>query len=836
MLGIDKMIELKNIKKIYKAKKTEDTIALNNISTSIPSKGLVFIVGASGSGKSTLLNCLGGLDKVDSGSIIVDNIDITKLSEHDLDKFRNSFLGFVFQDYNIIEDYNVFENVNLSLELQGKNDSKLVSSTLNSLGLEGLEKRNINELSGGQKQRVAIARALVKNPSLILADEPTGNLDSKSSKQIFEILKNISKDRTVLVVSHDREMAKSYGDIIIEISDGNIIKETKRKTKEENKKEVSLKQFHISRKNILKLTFGNIKAKMGKFIFTIILLSFAFFFMEFAFNAYLFKSSSLASDTMHRNNDFYFNIGKQSCAFESGEIYCKDLILDENDVKELERATKHKLNRVYMLKDGSDYLTFKTNSAQPINEYYTSRSSAFVSVDDDTVLTDLVGSKPNTKKEIVISQREAEFIVKYGIIDSNNGNYQPENLNDLINDKKEVKLGNTTVIITGYIKLNDHTLDEFKDKENINNDNYKDYFNNYIDGHDEYFYVTKDFIKEINLTVDYNEILKDFEFVTREFGDITYLHNYQKEIMNGALTVLTKEGTKIIDSLKENEIIVPISALEVYSTDYKSGLEKFYKEHPKYTYEESVNAYTIEYLNKNRFIEKKFYTERLDKLPSKDVKIIGIVPGNKLYVSQQLLEYFKDYNKILITTRLYESSKEKIKYIFDNLELDSEYYTQRKVGVFNTIDYKFIRDISTIKMLYEHGKGYIAVITAVFILFAILLFYNFIATTITYSKKKIGILRAIGTSHKDVGKIFSYESLIIGVLSTIISIMIWIPVTKLVNRTFNYTNLLNINYIVIEPETTIITFISVMIGSLLLTGVCLSRLAHIKPIDAILDK
>ena len=122
-----------NCKKIYKAKKTEDTIALNNISTSIPSKGLVFIVGASGSGKSTLLNCLGGLDKVDSGSIIVDNIDITKLSEHDLDKFRNSFLGFVFQDYNIIEDYNVFENVNLSLELQGKNDSKLVSSTLNSL-------------------------------------------------------------------------------------------------------------------------------------------------------------------------------------------------------------------------------------------------------------------------------------------------------------------------------------------------------------------------------------------------------------------------------------------------------------------------------------------------------------------------------------------------------------------------------------------------------------------------------------------------------------------------------------------------------------------------------
>lgn len=830
------MIELKNVRKVYKAKKTDDTLALNDVTVSIPSKGLVFIVGTSGSGKSTLLNCIGGLDKIDSGSIIIDNIDITKLNEHDLDKFRNSCLGFVFQDYNIIEDYNVFENVNLSLELQGKKDPKLVSETLNSLGLEGLEKRHINELSGGQKQRVAIARALVKNPNLILADEPTGNLDSKSSKQIFDILKSISKDRTVLVVSHDMEMAKTYGEIIIEISDGNIVKETKRKIKEENKKDIVLKQYHISRNNILKLTLGNIKAKMGKFIFTIILLSFAFFFLEFAFNAYLFKSSSLASDTMRKNNEFYFNIGKETCSFESGDIYCKDLILDEEDVSALERATKHKLNRVYTLRDGSEYLTFKTNTEENINAYYSASTPEFVSIDDDTILNDLVGSKPSTKQEIVISQREAEFIVRYGIIDANGENYKPDNLEALVSDKKEVKLGNTTVVITGYIKLNDHTLDEFKDKELINDDAYHNYFNNYIVGFDEYFYVTEEFIKDIDLKVDYDAILEDFEFITHEFGEETYLHNYKLEKMESPVTVLTRDGKKEITSLNENEIIVPTSSLEEYDSNYKRELEKFYKEHRNYTYEESVNAYTIEYLNKNRFIDKKFYTERLDKLPSKEVKIVGIVPSNRLYVSTTLLDNYKGYNKILTKTRLYENNKAKIKYIFDNLELDSTYYTQRKVGVFNAIDYKFISDISTVKMLYEQGKGYIAVLTSVFILFAILLFYNFVATTITYSKKKIGILRAIGTSHKDVSKIFSYESLIIGIISAVLSIMIWFPVTKLVNKTFNYTSLLNINYIVIEPETAIITFISVIIGSILLTSVCLSRLAHIKPIDAILDK
>lgn len=830
------MIELKNVRKVYKAKKTDDTLALNDVTVSIPSKGLVFIVGTSGSGKSTLLNCIGGLDKIDSGSIIIDNIDITKLNEHDLDKFRNSCLGFVFQDYNIIEDYNVFENVNLSLELQGKKGPKLVSDTLNSLGLEGLEKRHINELSGGQKQRVAIARALVKNPNLILADEPTGNLDSKSSKQIFEILKRISKDRTVLVVSHDMEMAKTYGEIIIEISDGNIVKETKRKTKEENKKDIVLKQYHISRNNILKLTLGNIKAKMGKFIFTIILLSFAFFFLEFAFNAYLFKSSSLASDTMRKNNEFYFNIGKETCSFESGDIYCKDLILDEEDVSALERATKHKLNRVYTLRDGSEYLTFKTNTEENINAYYSASTPEFVSIDDDTILNDLVGSKPSTKQEIVISQREAEFIVRYGILDANGENYKPDDLDALVSDKKEVKLGSTTVVITGYIKLNDHTLDEFKDKELINDDAYHNYFNNYIVGFDEYFYVTEEFIKDIDLKVDYDAILEDFEFITHEFGEETYLHNYKLEKMESPVTVLTRDGKKEITSLNENEIIVPTSSLEEYDSNYKRELEKFYKEHRNYTYEESVNAYTIEYLNKNRFIDKKFYTERLDKLPSKEVKIVGIVPSNRLYVSTTLLDNYKGYNKILTKTRLYENNKAKIKYIFDNLELDSTYYTQRKVGVFNAIDYKFISDISTVKMLYEQGKGYIAVLTSVFILFAILLFYNFVATTITYSKKKIGILRAIGTSHKDVSKIFSYESLIIGIISAVLSIMIWFPVTKLVNKTFNYTSLLNINYIVIEPETAIITFISVIIGSILLTSVCLSRLAHIKPIDAILDK
>lgn len=830
------MIELKNVRKVYKAKKTEDTVALNNITTKIPSKGMIFIVGTSGSGKSTLLNCIGGLDNVDDGSIIINNVDITKLNEHDLDKFRNSYLGFVFQDYNVIEDYNVFENINLSLELQGINDSTLVSKTLDDLGLHGLEKRHINELSGGQKQRVAIARALVKNPSLILADEPTGNLDSKSSKQIFEILKHISENRTVLVVSHDMEMARTYGDSIIEISDGEIIKDTNKTLKEEKKDTIELKQYHLSKKNILKLTLGNIRAKLGKFVFTIILLSFAFFFLEFTYNMHIFKTSTLAYDTMKKNNDYYLNIGKENCSLNGHDIECEDLVLTDDDIKNLENVTKHKLNKVYSLLDGDKQVDFHSVEEQDVNEYYTSYNSDFVSIDDEEILSDIVGRAPKSKDEIVIYQRKAEYIVKYGVLDKDGNIYKPNSVEDLINDNKELKFGSTTIKITGYIKLNDHTLVDFKDKKIINDESYKSYFNSYIIGTDEYYYVTPEFIDTVNLSVDYDAITNGLSFVTHEYGEESSLYSYDMKILTEPQMIITKEGIKEINNLKEDEIIVPVSAIEKYYEGFKSELANYYKTHPNLTYEESVKEYTLDFVNKKRFIDKKYFTDRIDRLPSREVKIIGISLNDTTFVSQELIDKFIDYNKIIEYARLYENDRYKIKHIFDNLELDSENSYQTKVGEFNVISSKYVGSINAINYIYKSAKGIIAIVTAIFVLFAVLLFHNFIATTITYSKKKIGILRAIGTSHKDVGKIFNYESLIIGIVSTLLSVLIWIPATNLANNLFNYTKLLKINYIAVEPLTGVVTLTSVIIGAIFLTSVSLSRLKKIKPIDEILDK
>lgn len=222
------MIKLIDLKKTYVSKNGQVCNALNGINLSLPEKGMVFIIGKSGSGKSTLLNMLGGLDSSTGGDIIVDGVSVSTFNENDYDNYRKSYVGFVFQDYCLLESMTIYENIRLSLSLQGENDQELIEKTLSSVGLEGVSNRYPRELSGGQKQRVGIARALVKNPKLILADEPTGNLDSGTTAQVLATLKELSKETLVVIVSHNIADAEKYGDRIIELDDGRVVSDTSR--------------------------------------------------------------------------------------------------------------------------------------------------------------------------------------------------------------------------------------------------------------------------------------------------------------------------------------------------------------------------------------------------------------------------------------------------------------------------------------------------------------------------------------------------------------------------------------------------------------------------------
>ena len=218
------MLEVKDLYREYKPKKGEPVVALNHVSVKFPDKGLVFILGKSGSGKSTLLNVMGGLDKADGGDIIIKGKSSKNFKQGDFDSYRNTYLGFIFQEYNILDEFNVGQNIGLALELQGKKaTSDEINRILEEVDLKGYGNRKTNELSGGQKQRVAIARALVKDPDIIFGDEPTGALDSKTGLAVFDTLKKLAQNKLVIVVSHDREFAELYGDRVIELADGKII-------------------------------------------------------------------------------------------------------------------------------------------------------------------------------------------------------------------------------------------------------------------------------------------------------------------------------------------------------------------------------------------------------------------------------------------------------------------------------------------------------------------------------------------------------------------------------------------------------------------------------------
>ena len=265
------MLELKNITKKYNTGEFEQ-LALDNVSINFRKCEFAAILGPSGSGKTTLLNIIGGLDHYTSGDLVVNEISTKKFNDRDWDTYRNNRVGFVFQSYNLITHQTILKNVELALTLSGvskKERRTRAKEALKNVGLEKHIHKKPNQLSGGQMQRVAIARALVNNPEIILADEPTGALDSETSIQIMDVLKNISKKRLVIMVTHNPDLAEEYANRIISIKDGKITKDTNSydgKIDTTNKKLEKRNKTKMSFLTALSLSFNNLMTKKGRTI------------------------------------------------------------------------------------------------------------------------------------------------------------------------------------------------------------------------------------------------------------------------------------------------------------------------------------------------------------------------------------------------------------------------------------------------------------------------------------------------------------------------------------------------------------------------------------------
>lgn len=260
------MLTLKNIKKIYEQ---GDEAVLDDINLTFNKNEFVSILGCSGAGKSTLLNIIGGLDDKTSGKLLINGKDIYKHDDLNLDYYRKNNVGFIFQNYNLIEHLTVYENVMLPLLLtNSKNKHKRVLKILDKTGLKGKKNSKICDLSGGQKQRVAISRALINNPDIILADEPTGALDYKTGYEIMNLIKKLSKNKLVIMVTHNKVLAKKYSSRIIYLDKGRVISDTNPSKEKNEYFSTKFKSGNLSIKNALLYSIKTIKAKRKSFLLT----------------------------------------------------------------------------------------------------------------------------------------------------------------------------------------------------------------------------------------------------------------------------------------------------------------------------------------------------------------------------------------------------------------------------------------------------------------------------------------------------------------------------------------------------------------------------------------
>ena len=803
------MIRFVNVSKEYRSKKGQITKALNDINIDLGNKGLVFIIGKSGSGKSTLLNILGGLDSKTSGHIYIDNKDIDSFKEKDYDSYRNTYIGFIFQDFNLLEEYNVFDNVMLSAKLLRKKvDKEEILNLLERLGLKGLEYRNINELSGGQKQRVGIARALIKNPKVILADEPTGNLDSHSSLETFKLLKEISKEKLVVVVSHDLESANTYADKILELQDGTAIRNDLT-VEEKDDNTFSLTKSRLPFKECLHFALTSLKSNKIKLFFTIILTMISLVFMGISVNTSMFDKNILATDTLIENKETYYDISYVNIINPSfGEV--RELPMTDKIISDFEKENNVTANPMYYIYDNNTVLSF-----EPINDKDTIIPiTTYVEIKDDKLLSNIIGTIPKTNNEIVIHKYLADNIMEKGIKDINGNLFKPTSYDNLVNSRRELPFGLNNVIIVGIID------DDNSRYSDLNNQTIQqDYTNYYADK--AYTIYGKNLDLKFNTTdeailnhaiLNEDEVLKD---------GITGIKVY-----NNNSDVITP-----ITNLNSDEVIVSLNYLQEYVDGFKEELD-IYLGNNSGDYNTLLSTFVTNYITTNNLIVP-FETHYNTKGYYNDLKITGVSLTDN-YISKDYLEEIKSeaVHKELTSFRVYDDNETSLLKTFRKYPSDNE--NTRGETLFITMPYS--DDINQLAYIYSFLNKYINIVTLVFILFTILLFSNFIYVSINYSKKQIGILRALGTNKGDIIRIFLYESLTVGIISYIVSIILWFIIISILNNSIFGNRGFIFNGIVTHPLVPIIMLIYTIIISIIITIISLSKITKIKPIDAILNK
>lgn len=731
------MIKLANVYKYFNRGKKNEVKAIDNTSLDLPDKGIVTLLGPSGCGKTTLLNSIGGLSRINKGSIYIDGERITKRSVNKIDRIRSLKIGYIFQNFNLLDDETVFDNVSLVLKINGLKDKeeikKRVNFCLESLGIYRYRNRYASMLSGGERQRVAIARAIVKDPEVIIADEPTGNLDSKNSIEVMNIIKSISRDRLVILVTHERELAKFYSDRIIEISDGKIVKDYENADNHELDYRLDNKIYLKDIENYSNKEVGSAKVEYysdnnDKVSFKIVVKN---------DNIYI-ESDSLKKIEVINNSNIelvdahYEKINKkvyEEFSFDFNKV--KDNKFKEkyssiyNVVTSTKKGFRKVLNYSFVKKllligffTSSLFIMYSVSS---IMSTFKIDEKNFVSYNKDYVLLNKKNMSVNefnnlnnvsnveyvlpSNGNVQVNFKFNKFLQTSGILESMSGSLASYSKVDKVingvktNGKKEIIIDK--MVIDRFLSMGDAKNAGFNTYDNFIN---------------EYVYLQNDDMYKIVGISDTNSpsiYVNDSEFVN---------------FIENSLNDNSEDDSDRLKSYERSNITLTKGSLPVND------------------YEVIVNENMKDMYPLDKSIDKKVGDNKL--------KVVGYyksVSENGLLVSENTIK-----NRLILTSD---------KFVISSSDKDST-ISELKSSKYNVVD-TYKDSLSNYKRSIEESNRNKIIYSSVIVIISLIEIYLIVRSSFLSRVKEVGILRSIGVKRKDIYKMFMGEILSITLISSV---------------------------------------------------------------------
>lgn len=812
------MLQLKNITKTYITGTLEQD-ALKDVSINFREGEFVSILGQSGSGKTTLLNIVGGLDRYTNGDLIINGVSTKQYKDIDWDIYRNHSVGFVFQSYNLIPHQSVLSNVELALTLAGiskKDRRQRAVSVLKKVGLEEHIHKKPNQMSGGQMQRVAIARALINNPHILLADEPTGALDSETSLQIMELLKEIAKDKLVIMVTHNPELAEQYSTRIIRLLDGNVTSDsnpyeiTKPCNQEPKKKE----KVSMSFLTALSLSFNNLKTKKGRTILTAfagsigiigiaLILSLSNGMQDYiasvekdTLSSYPVSIQSQTIDLSTMMGQGKSNNSEDEISHDTDKIYQGGYAYDS-----LKRRTIQTLNndleefKTYLdSSDGEDILSY-TNAVQygydlDLQIYKSDSLDEIIKVNPSSILesqsngpsgmnlmesmgatnevfTEILGNEEliSSQYDVLSGKWAAAYDEVVLVVDENNeisdmtlyslGLKNRDELNEI---SEKIKIGED--VDNSDYKMASYSFDELLQlqyKLVLSTDYYQELNGTWINKSQDKNYMTDLLSNALSLKI-VGIVKPSKDSVSASIGGtIGYTQALTEYVTNQV------NSSKIVTFQMDNPNIDVFTGKEFATSEQTSNIDLM----DSLTEEEQAYLGTLSEEERTIFLASR--STESNSTYENNMKTLGVIDLNKPSSINLYLNSFDSKDEMVDAIKRYNQNQ---------IDLGYEDYVIEYTDIIGLITSSINSIINMITYLLIGFVSISLVVSSIMI--GIITYISVLERT-----KEIGILRSIGASKKDISRVFNAETVIIGfsagVLGILITVLLTIPTNKIIH-------------------------------------------------------